>query len=50
VRGRGRRRRNPRPPAALQWSSKAYDTKDGCARIYAAGRKVLAAIHDVRLE
>jgi hypothetical protein len=34
----------------LQWAAKTFDTKEACVSIYTAGRRVLAAIHDVPLD
>ena len=37
-------------PACLQWSSKAFEVREACTKIYNAARAVLSAIHDVKLE
>lgn len=39
----------PSTPNPLQWSSKAYDNREACTRIYNAARVVLSAIFNVRL-
>ena len=44
------RRRRRRLPACLQWSSKAFEVREPCTKIYNAARAVLSAIHDVKLE
>lgn len=43
-------RRRYLPGACLQWSSKAFEVREPCTKIYNAARAVLSAIHDIKLE
>ena len=39
-----------RLPACLQWSSKAFEVREPCTKIYNAARVMLSTIHGVKLE